>query len=90
MAQYVKKYNTFDVADGSGLILRLSVCMNLCFFVRHSYPSLRLLYAGTPRDDGCPDGTWHLIERLASSSVLAYLSDVKGTLCDVRYIFKRR
>ena len=39
MAQYVKKYNTFDVADGSGLILRLSVCMNLCFLfatvIRH-------------------------------------------------------
>ena len=89
MAQYVKKYNTFDVADGSGLILRLSVCMNLCFLFATVIGHCDYYTRALPRQ--MVSGQYLALNPVtASSSAKAYLCDVKGTLCDVRYIIKRR
>ena len=88
MAQYVKKYNTFDLVDGFGRLLLQSVHESVFLFatvIGHCDYYTRAL----PRQMG--SGHYlALNSATASSSVFVYLSDVKGALCDVRYIFKRR
>ena len=89
MAKYVEKYNMFDAADGLGWLVQLSVYVPE-FFVRHSYRvNVAVIHGHSP---GRWVSGWYLAlnSATASSSVFVYLRDVKGTLCDVRYIFKRR
>ena len=88
VAKYVKKYNMFDAADGFGRLVRLSVyesmfCspqLSVNAAVVYKYSPSRWVFG------------WYLAlnSATASSSVFVYLRDVKGTLCDVRYILKRR
>ena len=88
MAKYVEKYNMFDAADGLGWLVRLSVHESMFLFVTvigHCGYYTRAL----PRR--MVSGQYLALNpATASSSAKAYLSDVKGTLCDVRYIIKRR
>ena len=78
----------FDVADGFGLVVRLNVHETLFLFatvIGHCDYYTRAL----PRQ--MVSGQYLALNPVtASSSAKAYLCDVKGTLCDVRYIFKRR
>ena len=88
MAKYVKKYNMFDAADGLGWLVRLSVYESM-FCSPQLSVNAAVVYGHSP-------SRWvfgrylALNSATAISSVFVYLRDVKGTLCDVRYIFKRR
>ena len=88
MAKYVKKYNTFDLVDGFGQLLLQSVHESMFLFVtvigHYGYYTRAL-----PRQ--MVSGQYLALNpATASSSAKAHLCDVKGTLCDVRYILKRR
>ena len=88
VAKYVKKYNMFDAADGFGRLVRLSVYESM-FCSPQLSVNAAVVYGHSP---GRWVSGWYLAlnSATASSSVFVYLRDAKGTLCDVRYIFKRR